>query len=170
MTLREALPKDMPACEAIYAHHVATGTASFDEDPPVQGAMAVKHEKLRAGGYPFFVTERAGRIVGFAYAGPFRERSAYRFSVENSIYLHPDFLGQGLAAPLMQAVIEATRAQGLKTLIAVIGMDQGQDPATNASVRAHAKAGYVYAGVMDYVGYKFERWLKTVYMRRELQD
>ena len=170
MTLRRAVPADMPACQAIYAHHVATGTASFDERPPAPGMMAAKQLKLSAAGYPFFVTERAGQIVGFAYAGPFRERSAYRFAAENSIYLHPDFLGQGLAGPLMQAVIEATRTQGLKTLVAVIGMDQDQAPEASASVRAHAKAGYSYVGVLDYVGYKFERWLKTVYMRYELQD
>ena len=169
MTPRPATPAHMPACEAIYAHHVAHGVATFDEAAPVPGMLEGKRATLQAKGYPFLILKLEDRVAGYAYAAPFRERSAYRFAAEDSIYLHPDFVGRGLAAPLLDALIRETRAQGLKSLIAVIGMDQADPLDANASVRAHAKAGFVHAGVMDYVGYKFETWLKTIYMRMELQ-
>ena len=166
MKIIPARAEHMASCEAIYAHHVAHGFASFDEQAPTQGHLDEKRSVLQEQGFPFLVAvDEQSQVLGYAYAAPFRARSAYRFSAEDSIYIAPDQIGKGLAKPLFDALIAATESRGLKTLIAVIGMEQEQDPQTNSSVRAHAKVGFDFVGCLDFVGRKRDRWLKTAYMR-----
>ena len=168
MHLRLAVPEDMPAAEAIYTHAVLHGSASFDEQPPPAGYLEEKRATLMAKGYPFFVLEDAGQVMAYAYAAPYRVRSAYRFTAEHSIYIAPEIQGKGMAQLLFNGLITACQGLGLKTLIAVIGMAQDQDLETSASVRAHHKAGFELVGALPNVGYKFGRWCKTVLMVRML--
>ena len=168
MILRAANLANMAACEAIYAHAVLNGCASFDEQPPDEGHLTLKLKDLNAKGYPFFVLADQGRILGYAYAAPYRPRSAYRFTAEHSIYLAPEAQGKGAAQILFRALIDACDAMGLKTLVAVIGMAQDDPMATSASYRAHQKAGFELVGALPHVGYKFGRWCKTVLMTRQL--
>ena len=168
MTPIPATAAHMAEIAAIYAHHVRHGMASFDEVPPGPGELDAKRRGLQDKGYPFLVLMKDDRVAGYAYAGPFRARSGYRFTAEDSIYLHPDFVGQGLARPLLEAVITVCRERGMKTMLAVCGMPQEQVPEENPSYRAHAKLGFVEVGSLPNVGYKFERWLKTVYLALDL--
>ena len=168
MILRPATAVDMPACEAIYAHAVLHGSSSFDEQPPDAGHLAAKHAALSAKGYPFFVLEGGGAILGYAYAAPYRARSSYRFTAEHSIYVAPAAQGQGAAKVLFDALILACEGMGLKTLVAVIGMAQDDEMTTSTSYRAHQKAGFELVGALPNVGFKFGRWCKTVLMTRQL--
>lgn len=168
MKIRPATTMDMPWCEEIYAHHVLHGVATMDEVPPDSGHLEAKRANVVQAGYPFLIIESAGKVLGYAYAAPFRARSAYRFAAEDSIYIHPAHVGQGLARPLLNQIILHARDQGLKTLIAVIGMDQDQIVEAYPSVRAHANQGFQHTGCLDFVGFKFDRWLKTVYMQLDL--
>lgn len=168
MILRDATAADMSACEAIYAHAVLHGSASFDEQPPEAGHLSAKQEELSAKGYPFFILENEGEILGYAYAAPYRARTAYRFTAEHSIYVAPEAQGQGAARVLFDALISACEDMGLKTLVAVIGMAQDDAMETSASYRAHSKAGFELVGALPNVGFKFGRWCKTVLMVRQL--
>ncbi len=166
--VRPAIAADMPVCQHIYAHHVAHSTATFDEALPPSNLLNQKRASLQARGFPFLVAAEDDQVIGYAYAAPFRERSAYQFTAEDSIYLHPDHTGRGVGGRLLVDLIAATRVLGLKSLIAVIGLDQDQSLATSPSIRAHTKVGFVPVGTLNHVGYKFERWLKTVYMQFDL--
>ena len=168
LVLRAALAQDMAACEAIYAHAVLHGNASFDERPPAPGHLAAKWAELAGSGYPFFVLAADGLVLGYAYAAPYRPRSAYRFTAEHSIYLAPEAQGRGAATTLFAALVQACEAMGLKTLVAVIGMTQAAELDASASYRAHVKAGFVLVGALPNVGFKFGKWCKTVLMTREL--
>ncbi|MGB0784759.1 MAG: GNAT family N-acetyltransferase [Alphaproteobacteria bacterium] len=168
MIVRPAIKSDMLSCEMIYAHHVKNGSSSFDEEPPRDGALDDKRVTLQAKGYPFLVLEHKGNIWGYAYAAPYRTRSGYRFSAENSIYVRFDKVGLGLSSKLMEPLIDACREKGLRSLIAVIGMDQDQEITENHSYRAHAKAGFKLTGVLDNIGFKFGRWMKTALMCLDL--
>ena len=167
--IRPATAADMPVCQRIYAHHVAHSTATFDEVAPAPDLLNEKRAFLQAKGFPFLVAVEDPHVVGYAYAAPFRDRSAYRFTAEESIYLHPDHTGRGIAGRLLADLIVATRALGLKSLIAVIGLEQDQPLASSPSVKAHTKAGFVPVGTLNHVGYKFQRWLKTAYMQLDLE-
>ncbi len=147
---------------AIYAHHVAHGTASFDTEPRSDIEMAARIAECIARGWPFLIAEADGEIVGYAYATQFRDRPAYTSSCENSIYLHPDHCGKGIGTLLLDALIEAAERAGFRQMIAVIG---GAEP---ASAALHARAGFVESGRMRSVGRKFGRWLDTLYMQRSL--
>ena len=160
LRVRLATDADVPAIAAIYAHHVATGTASFELLPPSVNEMRERFDACRKGDYPFFVAVRAGRVVGYAYAGPYRARPAYRHTVENSVYVDPGEIGRGVGSALLPVLIEHCAARGFRQMIAIIG---GSDNA--ASIRLHAKHGFVEAGRLVAVGYKHERWLDTVMMQ-----
>ena len=161
-TIRTAEPRDAAATAAIYAHHVAHGTASFDTVPRTDAEMAAKIAECTARGWPFLVAEVGGQVVGYAYATQFRDRPAYTSTCENSIYLHPDHLGQGIGTQLLRALVDAAERAGFRQMIAVVG---GAEP---ASVALHARAGFVETGRMRSVGRKHGRWLDTLYMQKSL--
>ncbi len=161
--IRPAEAPDMPQVQAIYAHHVLTGTASFEEVPPDIDEMAARRRMLVDRGLPYLVAERAGTVLGFAYAGPFRPRSAYRYTLEDSIYVHPTATGQGVGRLLLAELIARVGALGYRQMIAVIG-----DAANASSIALHAGFGFVEAGRLQSAGYKFDRWLDVVFMQKTL--
>ncbi|QIK95146.1 N-acetyltransferase [Sphingomonas sp. HDW15A] len=161
-TIREARPDDAEVIAAIYAHHVAHGTASFDTVPRTTEETAAKIKECAQHGWPYLVAEEGGAVVGYAYATQFRDRPAYLSTCENSIYIEPSHIGRGVGGALLVALIEAAERAGFRQMIAVIG---GAEP---ASVAIHRKAGFVEAGRMHSVGRKLGRWLDTLYMQREL--
>ena len=162
MILRSAVPGDAPAITAIYAHHVLHGTASFDTVPRTEIETLQRIETCQKQGWPFIVAEEAGEVVGYAYATQFRERPAYAFSCENSIYIAADRRGQGIGRLLLDRLVADATSFGFRQMIAVAG---GGEP---ASVGLHLKCGFVEAGRMKAVGRKFGQWLDTVYLQREL--
>ncbi|MDI1346032.1 MAG: GNAT family N-acetyltransferase [Pseudolabrys sp.] len=162
-TIRPTTPADIPAITRIYAHAVKHGTATFELDPPDEAEMLRRYEKLRAGSFPYVVAEVDGAVAGYAYAGAFRERPAYRFTVEDSIYIAPEMHRRGIGRALLMRLIADTEAAGFRQMIAVIG-DSGQA----ASIAVHRSCGFKDAGVFEAVGFKFGRWLDTVQMQRAL--
>lgn len=148
----------------IYAHHVRTGTASFDNEGPSVEIWQAKIADITACGWPFIVATDADGVIGYACATQFRDRPAYAHTCENSVYVHPDCVGRGVGTVLMSALIERAAATGFHQMIAVIG---GGEP---ASIALHTKAGFRHAGRMERVGMKFGRLLDTVYMQRGLGD
>ena len=161
-SLRPAPTADVDAITDIYAHAVRHGTASYELEPPSRDDMAARFAALNGPGYPYLVAEEAGgRIVGYAYAGPFRPRPAYRFSVEDSVYIAPDRQGHGLGRLLLTALVEACESLGFRQILAVIGDGSPQ----SASVRLHAARGVRLAGTLQGSGYKHGRWLDTVIMQ-----
>ena len=161
--VRPAGPKDLATIAAIYGHHVRTGTASFEIEPPDAAEMQRRWHDVIDRGLPYFVAVAAAEVVGYAYAGLYRPRSAYRFTVEDSVYVHVDFARRGVGAMLLAALISACERAGARQMIAVIG-----DSGNTASIRLHAAAGFVQFGVMASVGWKFQRWLDVVLMQRSL--
>jgi L-amino acid N-acyltransferase YncA len=162
VAIRPALASDAQAVCAIYDFHVAHGTASFDSAGPSAAEWAVKIAEVTAQGWPFLVAERGGAVVGYAYATQFRPRAAYARTCENSIYIADDARGGGIGTRLLERLIEGASEFGFEQMIAVIG---GGEP---ASVALHGKCGFVHAGRMRNVGYKFGRTLDTVYMQCDL--
>jgi L-amino acid N-acyltransferase YncA len=163
--IRPAMPGDVAAITRIYAHAVCHGTASFEIAPPDESEMARRYERLRAGAYPYLVAEHDREIVGYAYAGPYRDRPAYRWSVENSIYVAPQALRRGIGRALLDALIQDAESAGFRQMIAVIG-----DSANAASIELHRAAGFRLVGTFDNVGFKFGRWLDSVLMQRPLGE
>lgn len=164
MTLiRPALAPDLPAIADIYAHHVRHGTASFELEAPDEAEMTKRWQDLSAKNMPYIVAEDGGKVVGYAYAGPFRPRPAYRHTVEDSIYVHHEHAGRGLGMLLLPALIGACEKQGFRQMIAAIG-----DSGNNASIALHRKCGFEDAGILKNVGFKFGRWLDVVFMQRKL--
>lgn len=161
--IRNAKPADADAIAAIYAHHVRHGTASFDQDPPSPDFWRDRIATVLARGWPFLVADE-GTLLGYAYATQFRDRPAYEFTCENSIYVHPDHVGKGIGRRLLEELIAASRAAGFKQMIAVVG---GAEP---GSVALHSACGFSEAGRMRSVGFKFGRWLDTLYMQRSLGE
>jgi phosphinothricin acetyltransferase len=162
-TIRPATPDDIPAITRIYAHAVDAGTASFELTPPIEAEMTRRMRKLLDGGFPYLVAEADGTVAGYAYAGLYRERPAYRFTLEDSIYIAPEMQGRGVGSALLPALVEACTARGFRQLIAVIG-----DSEQAASIALHARCGFYYVGTFPHVGFKFGRWLDTVLMQRPL--
>jgi phosphinothricin acetyltransferase len=165
MNIRPATLADIPAITRIYAHAVTHGTASFELEAPTEAEMQKRMETLLAGRFPYIVAEIDGAVAGYAYAGPYRARPAYRFTVENSIYIAPEMHRRGIGRALLAALIEASTARGFRLMIAVIG-----DSAQAASIGVHKALGFQDAGVFRNVGYKFGRWLDTVHMQLPLGD
>nr|WP_298685069.1 GNAT family N-acetyltransferase [uncultured Dongia sp.] len=164
-TIRPAVEADLAVLQRIYAHHVLTGLASFEETPPDLSEMIRRWRAIAEAGLPYVVAEAAGggEIAGYAYAGPYRPRSAYRFSVEDSIYLDPKFQGRGLGRILLQRLIDDATGLGKRQMIAVIG-----DSANQASIGVHRALGFEMTGTFKAIGLKFGRWVDTVLMQREL--
>lgn len=163
MTLRAASPADIEAVQAIYARHVAGGCATFELDAPSVEEMHRRYDVLMAQGFPFLVAAAGSRVVGYAYAGPYRERPAYRHTIEDSIYLSPTAAGQGLGTHLLQALLDECERIGFRQMVAVIG-----DSANAASIGLHRKAGFALVGTLRAVGWKHGRWVDTVLMQRAL--
>jgi L-amino acid N-acyltransferase YncA len=161
--LRACEEADVPAITAIYAHAVETGRASFELQPPDVEEMRARRATLVTGGYPYLVAEVAGEVAGYAYAGPYRPRPAYRNSVENSVYVRPDRQGLGLGRRLLDALVAEAEARGFRQMIAVIG-----DSENRASIRLHEAAGFSPVGTLRAVGRKHGLWLDTVLMQRAL--
>ncbi len=162
-SIRPATPADIPAITHIYAHAVRHGTASFELEAPDEAEMLRRQRALLDGGYPYLVAEVDGVVAGYAYAGPYRARPAYRFSVENSIYVAPDAHRRSIGRALLDRLIAECEARGYRLMIAVIG-DSAQAP----SIELHRAAGFRLVGALEGVGYKFDRWLDTVLMQRAL--
>ena len=165
--IRPADAADIPAITAIYAHAVQHGTASWELDPPDATEMLRRQEAILAGGYPYLVAERGSAILGYAYAGAYRPRPAYRATVENSIYIAPEAQGYGVGAALLDALMTACAARGFRQMIAVIGDGTG---ASVGSRRLHERAGFRLIGVAEKVGYKHGRWLDQMLMQKELGE
>ena len=163
MLLRDARDDDMGAIQAIYAHHVLHGTASFEEDPPPLAEMQRRRADVLARGLPYLVAEVDGRIAGYSYATPYRARSAYRFSIENSVYVDHARHRAGIGRALLTELIARCERGDWRQMIAIIG-DSGQA----ASIGLHASLGFRHIGTLQAVGLKFGRWLDTVLMQRAL--
>jgi phosphinothricin acetyltransferase len=163
LPIRRAEPRDIAAITDIYDDAVRYGTASFEIDPPDEKEMRRRYEALRAGGYPFLVAEISGAVVGYAYAGPYRARPAYHWSVEDSIYIARQSQRRGLGRALLARLMVDAQANGFRQMIAVIG-----DSANAASIELHRAAGFRMVGTFDNVGFKFGRWLDSVLMQRPL--
>lgn len=151
-----------PICE-IYAQEVTQGTASFELEPPDLKEMRRRFHRLLEKGYPYLAATLSGRVAGYAYAGPYRARPAYRYTVEDSVYVAPWARRRGVAARLLDALIAECETREFRQMVAVIG-----DSAHLASIELHRKAGFRLVGTLENVGFKFERWLDTVIMQRAL--
>ena len=162
-TVRPAGPHDIAAITGIYAAAVRQGTATFEIDPPDEAEMARRQQALLTSGYPYFVAERAGTIAGYAYAGAYHPRPAYRWTVEDTIYVAPQFHRLGLGSLLMARLIAEAEKRGFRQMIAIIG-----DSANTASIALHAAFGFRRIGTLESVGFKHGRWLDTVVMQRPL--
>jgi len=161
--LRPAASGDIAAITRIYADAVAHGTASFEIEPPDAAEMARRHQALLAGGYPYLVAEVSGAIAGYAYAGAYRARPAYRWCVEDSVYVAPDYHRRGIGRLLLARLVEECEQRGFRQMIAVIG-DSTQTP----SIALHAAAGFDMIGTLRSVGFKHGHWLDTPLMQRAL--
>jgi phosphinothricin acetyltransferase len=161
--LRPAETGDLAAIAAIYAPEVLEGTATFELEPPDAAELGLRLAKVRALGLPWLVAEEGGRIAGYAYAGMHRDRPAYRFTVEDSVYLAPWARGRGIGRLLLEAVLAASRDAGMRQMVAVIG-----DSANLGSIHLHRACGFADVGTLRDVGFKFGRWLDTVLMQRAL--
>jgi len=164
-TIRDAREADIAAIQAIYAHHVRHGLASFEYDPPDVAEMTARWQSVVSKGLPYRVIEDEGRIAGFAYAAPYRARIAYRFTVEDSVYIAPDASGRGFGKMLLADIVDQATRAGMRQMVAVIG-----DSANAASIGLHRSLGFREAGILRSVGFKKSHWLDSVLMQRALGD
>jgi phosphinothricin acetyltransferase len=155
--------EDVEDIQSIYAHYVGSSLATFEVEPPTAIQMLSRRADVLRGGYPHLVARRDGRVIGYAYANAYRARPAYRFTVENSIYVDHRVHRSGAGRALLQALVDQCRDQGFQQMVAVIG-----DSANTASIGLHAALGFEHAGVLRRVGHKFGRWVDTVLMQRSL--
>jgi len=165
LLIRDSRDDDLPAITRIYGYHVLHGLASFEEQAPPLEEMARRRADHLAKGYPYIVAERGGEVVGYAYAAAYRARPAYRFAVENSIYIDHEDRGGGIGSALLPALIERCAARGYRQMIAVIG-----DSANAASIGLHGKFGFRNVGTFTAIGWKHGRWVDSVLMQRALGD
>ncbi len=163
--LRDATPDDLGAVHAIYAEHVRHGLASFEIEPPDLETMTARYEEVTARGLPYLVADLDGEVRGFAQAAPYRPRPAYRFTLEDTVYVAPGFERRGLGRLLLGAPIERCATLGYRRMVAVIG-----DSTNRSSIRLHEELGFVRAGLIPSVGFKFGRWVDSVLLQRALGE
>jgi phosphinothricin acetyltransferase len=163
MIVRDATPDDAPALADIYGHHVLHGFGTFEEVPPSVAEMAERRAAVAEKGLPYLVAERDGRVLGFAYAAPFRPRAAYRHTVEDSVYIAPDAIGQGVGKALLTEVLARCEALGLRQVVAVVG-----DSGNAASLALHRSLGFEQKGVGQSFGFKHGRWVDIVWLQKPL--
>ena len=165
LEIRPTTAADLPAITLIYQHAVLHGTATFELIPPDLAEMTRRFAVLMDGGFPYFVASLEGRVVGYAYAGAYRPRPAYRFTVENSVYLEPAIHRRGIGLRLLLRLITESEERGCRQMIAVIG-----DSANAGSIGVHTRCGFQMIGTHPNVGFKFGRWLDTVMMQLPLGE
>jgi phosphinothricin acetyltransferase len=165
MPVRDATAEDMPAIQAIYAHHVRCGLASFEVEPPSVEEMRRRFEGVVGAGCPYLVADEAQRVVGYAYASAYRARPGYRFTVEDSVYVASDAAGRGNGRRLLARLVEDCERLGYRQMLAVIG-----DSANAASIQLHRACGFTHCGTLRAVGFKLGRWVDSVLMQRPLGD
>jgi phosphinothricin acetyltransferase len=165
LLIRPSTPEDFPAITRIYAHHVLHGTATFETEPPSSEEMLRRREEVLARGWPWLTAERGGVVLGYAYANQLRPRPAFRFCLEDSIYLDQDALGQGVGRALLVELMAQCEARGARQMVAVIG-----DSANAASIGLHQACGFEPCGGYAAAGWKFERWIDVVLMQRALGE
>jgi L-amino acid N-acyltransferase YncA len=163
MIIRPATGADAAALAAIYGHHVAHGLGTFEEVQPTADEMAGRLAAVVGRGLPYLVAEIDGDVAGFAYAGPFRTRAAYRYTVEDSVYIAPQLMGQGVGKALLTAIIVQCEALGLRQMVALIG-----DSGNAGSIGVHRSCGFTHVGVFTGLGYKAGRWVDVMMMQRAL--
>ena len=163
MLVRPASAADLTAIQSIYAHHVLHGTASFEETPPTVQEMRGRYDGVVSSGLPYLAAEEAGEVLGYGYCTLYRTRSAYRYTLEDSVYVREGQHRKGVGRAILTALIERSEQLGYRQLIAIIG-DRGQA----ASIGLHANLGFLRAGLLRSVGFKFGRWIDTVVMQRPL--
>ncbi|HUJ86121.1 MAG TPA: GNAT family N-acetyltransferase [Burkholderiales bacterium] len=162
---RPATPADLGAIHAIYAHHVLHGLGSFEEAPPTLEEMRGRFDEVVGRGLPFLALELDGALAGYGYCAPYRARSAYRYTLEDSVYVRPEMVGRGVGRALLGELIGRSAELGYRQLVAVIG-----DSANTPSVALHAAHGFLRVGTLRSVGFKFGRWTDTVIMQRPLGE
>ncbi|MBL6077798.1 N-acetyltransferase [Belnapia sp. T18] len=166
LSLRDSTAADIPAITRIYGHWVRHGSGSFETEPPDEAEMARRREAILAGGYPYLVAvDAAGTVLGYAYASAYRTRPAYRFTVENSIYVSPEAGRRGIGQLLLQALMAQCEALGYRLMVAVIG-----DSGNAGSIGLHKSCGFAHAGLLPGIGWKHGRWLDCVLMTRALGE
>ncbi|WP_417830331.1 GNAT family N-acetyltransferase [Thalassospira sp.] len=165
LIIRDAEPEDFERITEIYGHHVLHGLASFEERAPEIAELTSRWQHVRERGLPYLVADVDGRVEGFAYAGAYRTRPAYRFTVEDTIYIAPEVVGKGAGSALLSELIKRVTALGYRQMIAVIG-----DSANVASIGLHARLGFRVAGTLQSAGFKMGRWVDSVIMQRGLGD
>jgi phosphinothricin acetyltransferase len=165
MQLRAATPADIGAIQAVYAHHVLHGLASFEIDPPSATEMRERFEAITAGGYPYLVAVDGEALLGYAYASAYRSRPGYRYTVEDSVYVSPALAGRGIGRRLLSRLIDECECRGYRQMLAVIG-DSANDP----SIGLHRACGFNHSGTLRSVGLKFGRWIDSVLMQRPLGE
>lgn len=163
MRIRPAAAEDLPAIQSIYAHHVLKGMASFEEEAPPLEEMRRRFEEVARHGLPYLVAEDKAEVVGYGYCTLYRTRSAYRYTLEDSIYVRDGMQGKGIGKAVLAGLLAHCEALNYRQIIAVIG-----DSANAASIAVHASLGFVRAGALRSTGYKFGRWVDTVIMQRPL--
>ena len=163
MKIREASEADVPEIQAIYAHHVLTGSGTFEEEPPSVEQMTERLAEVTTSGWSWLVATDATGVLGFAYYTQFRDRSAYRYCAEDSVYVREDVRGQGVGKALVARLIEDATAHGMRQMIAVIG-----DSENVGSIGVHASLGFQMVGTLRSVGVKFGHWVDVVSMQRVL--
>ena len=163
--IRPALESDMPGVQEIYTHYVRLTTASFEEDPPTVAEMTARWQRVQSRGLPYLVAMKGNKLAGYAYAAPFRERSGYRYTIEDSIYVSEDFLGRNVGNALLTELIERCTALGFRQMVAVIG-----DSTNAASLAIHSRHGFFVVGALSSTCFKFGRWVDAVLMQRILGE
>ncbi len=163
IAVREAGAHDLGAAHAIYSHHVLHGFGTFDETPPALTSFEQKWRDNVATGLPWLVAVEDGDVAGYAYASPFRPRTGYRYTVEDSVYIRDDRRGRGIGWALLSPLVQRCEALGVRQMVAVIG-----DSKNAGSIALHQKAGFAHAGTMTSVGFKLNRWVDIVFMQRPL--
>ena len=163
IVLRPARPSDMAAVAAIYSHYVLHTAISFEIDPPSANVMTQRYEDILAAGAPYLVATHHDTVVGYAYAGTYKPRAAYRHTVEHSVYLEPSAAGRGIGRLLLERLVDACTEAGFREMVATVAGDDN-----HASLRLHERCGFVLVGKLKNVGFKHGRWIDVTLMQRSL--